>query len=455
MSNKDFSIERRIVKLLRQLETIQDPDKREGIDDVLDTLIEEPLFAGNDAVLVAALERAARQGGSALARNLSERIEALSTIRIVQLVPQTKRRGRAKIDPATEFGELALYALPVVTVTQGGLLASSRHLQKGAHHDALIRSFFEHGLVSESTRLSVEPYLYHWRELDLPGFSKVHQLSMALASEETDDVACARTGWPAIDISQEGPHVELRFLLVTTLTPLSEPNPPFIADFPETDDEAQLDAAMDAFETRSIAWNTQAGELIAQWIGIEQAMVDVPDEFFEGMRKGWSLHMDFSLDFRIYSTLQEFYLFARECDVAASLHEDENGRQLRVGLFNAHEHHFIEGLIRRVAPFEETALLFDDLDARLGTLGFNSVTIMDEVHPDIRCEGCEAPLFQSPWGDLIHPGGNENQEEDGDLEEAEMGEDEEQAPGHVDVLTGNSDTEMLRVANLLEGKTVH
>lgn len=457
------SPDRRLVKLLRQRESAQNEDKYDDADDRLVELIEECLLSGDNKALFDAVERAGRQGGRNLALALAESIEDCTASRIIQFDKKTRRGVRA------EVADLSLHVLPIVTVSDHGLSAAKRLLPKDQKSTEMIRalenSFKNHGLAPKSAHIRVAPYLYHWDELNTLAYSEIHELGLTLMNEKDDDVACARKGWPPLPHIQDGKYIELRFLLVTTVTPMTEPHVPFIARFDEASGEEAPEAlqeeAFEAFDRQRHAWTNAVAPLLAEWIGGEAINLTAPFSFFDGLRAGWIFHADSSLALGVEFAIKSQFLFPRECSVHLALHGDDNEAHLRVTL--THQQKLIHGLMRPIAAFEDREAVLQNAAECLKPLQLGALSVQGGVQPAFHCEGCKAPLFSTPWGDLLHPGEPEDFEDDegedgyGDDEGAFDEEDLEGHEGHEfsGAVTKQKDPAMLKVAAVLQGKTLH
>lgn len=465
------SPDRRLVKLLRQRESAQSEEKYDDADDRFIELIEECLLSGDNKALFDAVERAGRQGGRDLALALAESIEDCTASRIIQFDKKTRRGVR------TEVADLSLHVLPIVTVSDHGLSAAKRLLPKDQKSTEMIRalenSFKDHGLAPKSAHIRVAPYLYHWDELNTLAYSEIHELGLTLMNEKDDDVACARKGWPPLPHIQDGKYIELRFLLVTTVTPMTEPHVPFIARFDEASGEEAPEAlqeeAFEAFDRQQHAWANAVAPLLAEWIGGEAINLTAPFSFFDGLRAGWIFHADSSLALGVEFAIKSQFLFPRECSVHLALHGDDNEAHLRVTL--THQQKLIHGLMRPIAAFEDREAVLQNAAECLKPLQLGALSVQGGVQPAFHCEGCKAPLFSTPWGDLLHPGEPEDFEDDegedgyGDDEGAF---DEEDIEGHGETrgntradtevsgaVTKQKDPVMLKVAAVLQGKTLH
>lgn len=461
------SPDRRLVKLLRQREGAQSEDKYDDADDRLVELIEDCLLSGDNKVLFDAVERAGRQGGRDLALALAESIEDCTASRIIQFEKKTRRGVRA------EVADLSLHVLPIVTVSDHGLSAAKRLLPKGEKSTEMIRalehSFKAHGLSPESAHIRVAPYLYHWDELNTLAYSEIHELGLTMMNEKDDDVACARKGWPPLPHIQDGKYIELRFLVVTTVTPMTEPHIPFIARFDEApEEEAFEEEALEAFDRQRHAWANAVAPLLAEWIGGEAINLTAPFSFFDGLRAGWIFHADSSLALGVEFAIKSQFLFPRECSVHLALHGDDNEAHLRVTL--THQQKLIHGLMRPIAAFEDREAVLQNAVECLKPLHLGALSVQGGVQPAFHCEGCKAPLFSTPWGDLLHPGEPEDFEDD-EGEEGDEGDEDgydddegafekEDFEGHeVNEFSGavnkQKDPAMLKVAAVLQGKTLH
>jgi len=459
------SPDRRLVKLLRQRESAQSEDKYDDADDRLVELIEDCLLSGDNKALFDALERAGRQGGRELALALAESIEDCTASRIIQFDKKTRRGVRS------EVADLSLHVLPIVTVSDHGLSATKRLLPKDQKSTEMIRalenSFKDHGLAPKSAHIRVAPYLYHWDELNTLAYSEIHELGLTLMNEKDDDVACARKGWPPLPNIQDGKYIELRFLLVTTVTPMTEPHVPFIARFDEASGEEAPEAlqeeAFEAFDRQRHAWANAVAPLLAEWIGGEAINLTAPFSFFDGLRAGWIFHADSSLALGVEIAIKSQFLFPRECSVHLALHGDDNEAHLRVTL--THQQKLIHGLMRPIAAFEDREAVLQNAVECLKPLQLGALSVQGGVQPAFHCEGCKAPLFSTPWGDLLHPGepedfDEEDEGEDDDYSDAEGAFDEEDLEDHeVNEFSGAVNTQkdpaMLKVAAVLQGKTLH
>lgn len=457
------SPDRRLVKLLRQREGAQSEDKYDDADDRLVELIEDCLLSGDNKALFDAVERAGRQGGRDLALALAESIEDCTASRIIQFEKKTRRGVR------TEVADLSLHVLPIVTVSDHGLSAAKRLLPKDGKSNEMIRalehSFKAHGLAPESAHIRVAPYLYHWDELNTLAYSEIHELGLTMMNEKDDDVACARKGWPPLPHIHDGKYIELRFLVVTTVTPMTEPHVPFIARF----DQAPEEEAFESFDRQRHAWANAVAPLLAEWIGGEAINLTAPFSFFDGLRAGWIFHADSSLALGVEFAIKSQFLFPRECSVHLALHGDDNEAHLRVTL--THQQKLIHGLMRPIAAFEDREAVLQNTVECLKPLHLGALSVQGGVQPAFHCEGCKAPLFSTPWGDLLHPGepedfDDEDEGEDSDEDDEDgYGDDEgafekEDLEGHdVREFSGavnkQKDPVMLKVAAVLQGKTLH
>lgn len=471
------SPDRRLVKLLRQREGAQSEDKYDDADDRLVELIEDCLLSGDNKALFDAVERAGRQGGRDLALALAESIEDCTASRIIQFEKKTRRGVR------TEVADLSLHVLPIVTVSDHGLSAAKRLLPKDGKSNEMIRalehSFKAHGLAPESAHIRVAPYLYHWDELNTLSYSEIHELGLTMMNETDDDVACARKGWPQLPLIQDGKYIELRFLVVTTVTPMTEPHVPFIARFEASEEEASealkeeapealQEEAFEAFDRQRHAWANAVAPLLAEWIGGEAINLTAPFSFFDGLRAGWIFHADSSLALGVEFAIKSQFLFPRECSVHLALHGDDNEAHLRVTL--THQQKLIHGLMRPIAAFEDREAVLQNAAECLKPLRLGALSVQGGVQPAFHCEGCKAPLFSTPWGDLLHPGEPEDFEddegEDGD-EDNEDGYGDDEGAFEKEDLEGQDvrkfsgavnkqkDPAMLKVAAVLQGKTLH
>lgn len=467
---------RRLVKLLRQRESAQSDEKFDDADAQLVELIEDCLLSGDNQTLFEAVERAGRQGGQALSRALAESIEDSTASRIIQFDRRTRRGMRS------EVADLSLHVMPVVMVSEHGLSPAKRFLPKDARLTAIEDSFKTHGLAPKSAHIRVAPYLYHWDELNSLSYSEIHELGLSLMNEKEDDQECARKGWPVLPVIRQGKYIELRFLVVTTVTPMSDPHVPFIARF----DQAPEDEAFEMFDRRRETWARETAPLIGEWLSPtkhagentphaintgERAphsiSLTTPFSFFDGLRAGWSFHADASLALGAEIALNANYLFPRECSAHIALHGDDNDVHLRLTL--THQQKLLEGLMRPIAPFEDREAILQNLAGNLRAKGLGAVSVQGGVQPAFHCEGCKAPLFSTPWGEMLHPGEEEDGDEDGeegyeDEEDVddyegdhEEGEDafDEASNEFSGAVTEQKDPAMLKVANVLQGKTLH
>lgn len=242
---------------LAELALAADPAK----DEEIGKQIRNALRKKNDDVLYGAIEHARFSDPGAYQQLRAAIEEAAATVLL-------RREGK----PAMEINA---FAVPVFVHSSGGL-KEAESFQNGEAYEALVASFHDAGLESESAKVVLVSHAYDLDEMDAITYSQLGDLVREAAAMMTDKKLSAA---PALERSMPGwgpgrfapgdKAVELRFLLGFALKRADDPFYAVPAD------EAKAEAYFDARMARYRAWTAGAAPLVARCLAAQPAALDI------------------------------------------------------------------------------------------------------------------------------------------------------------------------------------
>lgn len=337
-----------------------DKDSVAGWSALLDEQVQEHLNAGNDTLLLDALDLANHYHDTCALSELTETIEDL-----------------ASSGEAPHLGYLRVAVLPVLIVSQGGLPWKYGHLTPTADFDDIAIRFEDIGLLDEGTQLTLMPYLYHPLELSR-GYSEVSRLPLALADWLCDDEDLTSddlfiTGWSDSDIPRDASVLELRYLLGVctnkTTEPWSQPS-----DMP--------DAA--TFVERLTEWQEATSRILEMHLhGRGQnitALTMPPSPFFQGFRFGLGEYSDAAMRGAL-PPAEELEQIVEDGAWAVISRHGEHGTttDLLVTLVSNTDNTVLYSTTRTVWPFELPAYVSGSVNEFLKTLNLSCIETLTDL----------------------------------------------------------------------------
>jgi hypothetical protein len=405
---------------VRIVSSAPDHPRQDRWENQLATLIEDYLLTGQDAVLAQALYSAVELDPETAAY-LERQIEREAALGFAQI----QRSGGPQ---AQGLGAVSLFVVPVLTVVPGGLGAGSRTGYTPEALDELAASFRAFGLVDSAVTIMVMGYLYHPAELTDLSWSQTRALVGTaidgLQGGRPSAAQLAQSGWPQVRHNQDTPVMEIRYLLVATLTDVTSARVPFqpAAGYSVIPDQKSEDLYAEAV----LGWERAAHPLVHKLLNLDERgppgtrslWLGMPESLFDGVRAGLTLFRSVGLILDLRRALTAHQLLPAEVTAWAAKYAGPDGliTEVRVSLLAAADKTLIYGGIRELLPFEDPDDVLEDIADQLELTGFDGVSVVDHPVRIEPCPDCGLPTFATPDG-LSHPVDSEAAEDPEDTEE--------------------------------------